>query len=110
MEDIGNADVEMSDVILFSQQHQSPENVIHISVFSYNKVVNVIQTENILVRRTIFREQNDIKYDFNGMVETAHGYQDFLNKSESALYFHAFTAKYSLLRRSPEEWLMQAND
>lgn len=87
-------------------RHDSDPAVLHYSQFSHHKVENIILAENIFVRRTIQITPNGMTLNFGGIREK-NNEQEYLNPSQAAIYFHALTERYHLLKRTPEQWLAQ---
>lgn len=92
------------------EYHTELPEVTYFTKYYSNTVINIIQTQNCDVRRIIKRTNNHPPTAiFLGVLRPTQNSIQVLDPTDSALFFHVFSARYHLLHRTPEEWLALAN-
>lgn len=90
------------------ETHRNSDGIYHYSVYHPAEVRTSIEAETYTVTRTL-RQTNEgkIEESFNGTVELNRGYNEAIYVKTAAKLFTAFTQKYKLIEKTPEEWLKE---
>ncbi len=98
------SEIEMSDVAIATIHHEAPIGVTYFSQIFPKKVANVIDINDVIVRRILRDTGSKVIIKFHGMNGPAT-HELLLDKKEAEKLFYQLQAQYSLLEKNESEWL-----